>query len=360
MTLAVQTWLRQNNGQFDLLEKQLGIKSTFHEVDDRVILNYCQIDSPKAHPVVKECRGLVLNKRNYDIIARSFERFFNAGEMLDLHKNFVWEQSEALDKEDGSLALTYMYNGEPHLNTRGSFGHGEINSSGISWRMLMEIAVPNWKNIQKAFPSTTLVWELCSRYNKVVRDYPTPTAYLLSAFVGQMEYQSSVVDTFATDLKVNRPTSYTFSCLDEAMQFIAKRSENDPTYEGLVLRDINGMRLKSKAEKYCALHRLANNGNVAHPKNIIPLILDGETDEVITYFKELEPTIRSYEAKLNELKKQVENIWYCWWDTKKQSDFAREALTSPLSSLLFRARKNGGHPLDYVKDSKELIIKVLS
>ncbi len=246
------------------------------------------------------------------------------------------------------------------MNTRGSFGYGSINNLDITWRMLFEMAVPNWKEIQSScFPEITLVWELCSRYNKIVRDYEKPTAYLLSAFNKESEVRRYLVDDFAKRKNLNRPEVHTFNSLDEVMKHIAKIAEHDPTFEGLVLQDVNGMRMKCKSDKYCALHRLHNNGK-AHPKNIIPLILDGEIEEVLVYFKELEPVIRQYEAKLNTLKKDVDNIWYCWWDTKKDKDFALEALKSPLSSLLFRARKNGGHPFDYLKDSKELIIKVLS
>jgi RNA ligase len=358
--LAVQKWLKENNGQFDLLEKQLGIKATFHDTDERVILNYSMIDSPKTHPIVQECRALTLNKNTFELVARAFPRFFNAGEMLDLHKDFVWEGCTAADKEDGSLALTYMYNGEPHMNTRGSFGHGSINNLDISWRMLFEMAFPEWKEYQKAFQNTTLVWELCSRYNKVVRDYEKPTVYLLSAFENEDEICSRIVNGWSKALKVKRPGLRTFNSLDEVMNHIAKVAEHDPTFEGLVLQDVNGLRMKCKSQKYCALHRLANNGNIAHPKNIIPLILDGEIEEVLVYFKELEPTIRKYEARLNELKTQVDNIWYCFWDAKKDKDFALEALKSPLSSLLFRARKNGGHPFDYLAESQDLIIKVLS
>lgn len=343
--LKVQSWLQANNGQFDLLEKQLGIKSTFHPDDDRVILNYCQIDSPKQHEIVRETRGLVLNRRNYDIIARSFERFFNAGEMLDLHKNFVWERSEALDKEDGSLILTYMYNGEPHLNTRGSFGHGEINSSGISWRMLMEMAVPNWKDIQTNFPSTTLVWELCSRYNKVVRDYPTPTAYLLSAFVGQMEYQSSVVDTFAADLNLNRPGKYTFSCLDEVMQFIAKRSENDPTYEGLVLRDINGIRMKIKSSSYILLHKTVNNYALTNER-IIDIILTMGIDEFLVYYPELENKVRPIDNKIKLLHQKIKDFWPKVQNIPNQKEFALAINHLPFKGILFQARKFTKNPVE--------------
>ena len=64
-----QNWLRNHNGNFDLLKEQLGIKPTFHE-DGRVLLNYHQIDSPKTHPMVMQCRQLTLDSNNnYELVA---------------------------------------------------------------------------------------------------------------------------------------------------------------------------------------------------------------------------------------------------------------------------------------------------
>jgi hypothetical protein len=44
-------------------------------------LNYDQIESAKAHPVVMECRGLILSYPHGEVVARSFDRFFNYGEV---------------------------------------------------------------------------------------------------------------------------------------------------------------------------------------------------------------------------------------------------------------------------------------
>lgn len=81
--MKIQDWLRNNGGNLELLEEQLGIKSNCHE-DGRVILNYDQINSPKNNDLVRECRGLVLDKNNnWELVARSFSRFFNLGEIVD-------------------------------------------------------------------------------------------------------------------------------------------------------------------------------------------------------------------------------------------------------------------------------------
>lgn len=80
--LKIQEWLIQNNFNYDLLKSQLNVSANFHPNDDRVILNYCQIESPKKNLIVQECRGLVLNSKNGEIIAKSFNRFFNLGESV--------------------------------------------------------------------------------------------------------------------------------------------------------------------------------------------------------------------------------------------------------------------------------------
>lgn len=77
--LEVQKYLRSGK-TLEQLTSELGIKVTHHSSDPLVILNYCQIDSPKFHPITLECRGLVLEKQSWNIVARSFKRFFNFGE----------------------------------------------------------------------------------------------------------------------------------------------------------------------------------------------------------------------------------------------------------------------------------------
>jgi tRNA splicing ligase len=46
-----------------------------------VVLNYNQINSPKLDPIVRECRGLILDRNSgYSVVARSFDWFWNYGE----------------------------------------------------------------------------------------------------------------------------------------------------------------------------------------------------------------------------------------------------------------------------------------
>ena len=129
--MKVLELLRSGTTLEDLQDKY-GIRHTKHE-DGRVILNYHQIDSykHKFDPIVRECRGLVTHVDGWPLIARAFERFFNLGEDLDGQKGFNWTNCVAQHKEDGSLIIVYYWNGSWHINTKGSFGDGEVSSSGI-------------------------------------------------------------------------------------------------------------------------------------------------------------------------------------------------------------------------------------
>lgn len=67
-------------GALNKLNEELAIRVATHEWLPLVILNYDQLDSPKTHPIVRECRGLVLEMETWKVVARAFERFFNLGE----------------------------------------------------------------------------------------------------------------------------------------------------------------------------------------------------------------------------------------------------------------------------------------
>jgi hypothetical protein len=72
--LKVEEYLQ--NKTFDDLTDELGIGVKKHPNLPLVILDYSQIDSPKLHPIVRECRGLILNYDSKKLVAKSFNRFF--------------------------------------------------------------------------------------------------------------------------------------------------------------------------------------------------------------------------------------------------------------------------------------------
>lgn len=337
----------------DELQKRFAIKATHHE-DGRVILNYDQIESykHKTHPIVCECRGLVLDSSDWSLVARSFARFFNLGEDRASQDKFVWDNSISTNKEDGSLLIVYYRDGW-HINTRGSYGDGECNYSGMTWRELAKLAGLDTSNLDKQY---TYVFELCSRYNKVVRDYPFPTLYLLTMFDGEIELTHDAVQSLSA---YKTPDSTMFEDVFHVQSELAKFAELDPTFEGFVLRDANNRRLKAKSDKYVALHRTVNNGAIAHPKNLVQFILDGETDEIVAYFPEIEPIILDVQEKIGKIEKELDDIWFVHQGERNRKKFAMAVKNHPFSSCLFQAKDKGVHPVEIFRSNKDLIVKKL-
>lgn len=341
--LEVQKYLQDNT--LAMLMTEFSIKCTYHD-DGRVILNYHMIDSYKDrhNPIVMECRGLVLDSNNnYELVARSFSRFFNLGEHIESQKKFCWEGSSATDKEDGSLFIIYYWNNEWHMNTRGSFGEGMVNNGVLTWHELAELALPdNWRNnFDKHY---TYVCELCSLHNKIVREYKKPKIYLLTTFDREIEHTPAATDNIGNRANLEMPDFYKFRNAYDAVAHISKMVESDITYEGVVIRDKNNRRLKAKSPEYVRLHGMASNGYIGMPKNLINFIMNGETDELLSLFPEVKDKVEEMEIKIEAAWKEIDNLWFCYHDVKSKKKFALGVKQSRYSGVLFTARNHGVHP----------------
>lgn len=147
MTL-IQAFLR-GPGSTD--EKLLELKTKFGIIHRRhgvhanlCLLKYNQIESPFGEPIVRECRGIILDEASdWAIVSRAFNKFFNHGEghaaALD------WSTAKVQEKVDGSLCVVYPYSGQWHVATSGTpDASGDVNGSGrfseYFWRTYEETA----------------------------------------------------------------------------------------------------------------------------------------------------------------------------------------------------------------------------
>lgn len=361
--LEVQTFLENNS--LDELKNQLGINSFQHPTEPLVILNYDQIESPKTNSIVRECRGLTLEMNTWNIVSRSFFRFYNYGEVLDELGNFNFTNFHTLSKEDGSLCNIYNYKNKWYANTRGTFGLDELNFSGKNWQewFCQAMGINSLNELDKFLdPKLSYACEFCSLINKVVRQYPKPTMFLLSAFDGLTELSVEDVDKKSVSL-FQRPERFEFRSVEQIQKFLNDHEE--ATFEGVVICDRNFNRWKLKNLRYVALHRLKGSGdNLFHPKYIIPFILRGESDEILTYFPEIKD--RFFEIQ-NKIDKEYENLLKIWednWQIENQKEFALKIVPlTKFSSILFTARKNKDQNAaliaDMWKTHAELILKVL-
>ncbi len=368
--LEVQKFLSTKS--FDDLTAELGIKVNRHESLPLVILNYDQIESPKTHPVVRECRGLVLNSNTHKVVARSFNRFFNWGEVADEMNLFNFSDFSVQSKEDGSLVLLYYHDGW-RANTRGSFAVDNMQFQNFSWKdgICKALNVSSLDDVGLNLNTDiTFVCEFVSPWNKVVRQYNEPAMYLLTAFYTETgeELSHAQCDGFARAAGMRRPTLYKFTTIEEIMDFLQRQASTDPTFEGVVLRDSNSQRWKVKSATYLGLHRLKGEGdNMFNPKHLLPFVLAGEEAELLCYFPEVKKRFYEVKAKVADAYAQTLEAWMDNQHIPDRKDFALAVKAKPFSSVLFgiRGKHEAGEKVTSTdirkvwRESEQLILKKL-
>jgi hypothetical protein len=339
--LKVQQYLRDGR-PVEALASELGIGAFHHPSLPLVGLKY-QSHAPRAHPLVKECRGLVLEAGSWDVVAKPFDRFYNAGEDPDGFSAFRWERCTCQSKEDGSLTIVYSYGGAWHVNSSGSFGFGKVGSSRRPWSQLFWSATRLGPDRLDA--RHTYVFELCSPHSQVVRAYPETVAYLLSMFdpATCREFPAEAVDEEAGRLGMRRPEIYRVGSMDEVAALLEEKERTDPTFEGVILRDDADLRFKIKTRTYLEAHHAAGVGNLFHPRTLVPLILSGEIDEVTAYYPEVRPAAEEVRRELDAAWDRLREVWSKTWEIGEQKDFAHAIVgTSPFAGMLFTLRKQHG------------------
>lgn len=341
--LAVQEYLKTKS--FEDLTSELGIIVKKHDTLPIAIVNYDQISSPRSHPVTRECRGLVLHTEDKSVVARSFPRFFNVGEMVEEMELFDFSDFIVQEKVDGSLVLLFYFDGQWHGNTRGSFALDKMGRGiDLTWRegFCKAMGISDLQELDRHLDrSITYICEFCSSWNKVVRRYEKPTMYLLTAFTGLEEIHHDKIGAY--DL-FRMPERYHFHGIEEIKDFLVKQSISDPTFEGVVIKDRHGHRWKVKSSTYLAFHAMRGEGdNLYHPKNLLPFILSGEEQELLVYFPEVTDTFIKLKARVNEDYERLVELWQDHKDVVVQKDFALAIKDrTPYTAFLFNVRKKYG------------------
>jgi hypothetical protein len=197
----------------------------------------------------------------------------------------------------------------------------------------------------KLDPSLVYVCELVSPYNKIVRRYARLDMHLLTTFLNPPEQPRELPDAVAQEQAaktgLSRPLQLSFRSLAEINEWLLKLEVEDPTFEGVVVRDRNNVRWKIKSRSYLGLHRIRGEGdNVFNPKNLLPFILSGEDAELLTYFPEVTEAYTNYKTQVDSSYAQLKEVWLRSKDIPDQKTFALSIIKeTPFSSVLFNLRK---------------------
>lgn len=293
--LKVQEYLLQGNPLISLMAPPYNL--IVKEEGNLALLKYNQITSDFSLDIVKECRGIILDKRTWEIVCFPFFKFFNLGEPyadeIDETKFYVYQ------KVDGSLAKVWFYEGIWRLSSNGLIDASEaVFENGINFSSLFLKSLKTYNLDWETFTSTldknyTYMYELATPDNKVVVPYEDYNIF----YLGQRHNRTGQ-EVYYPDDRIANVKVYTFSSVEDVINS-ANELPNDE--EGYVVRDVNWRRVKIKNPTYFMLHKLANNGK----PDFLAYVLEHNEDELLSYFPEYRNDIDITKSKLTMLENRA-------------------------------------------------------
>lgn len=329
------------------LKEELGIDSMLDEQLGLVSLIYNQIDSPKMHPIVQECRGLILDIHTLDVVCRPFDRFFNYGEAgtLELvNDTFVY-----YEKMDGSLIKVYHHKGQWLIGTKSTItSDATIGEEDKLFNDLVYEAagVDNAQqftdlcNASKLQHGLTYMFELLSPHNRVITHYRHTCLVWLSVRnnrTGEYVPYDSIAQTWEK-FPAQQLTPLPFSTIPEAESHCSKLRD---LKEGLVGYRDGVPIIKVKSPLYVAAHHMANAPTL---KRFLEIILLNEVDEYLTYYPKDRKVFEAVSNRIEVIKSEMDALFQQHNHISDQKQFAAAVKRSPYSAFVFFARRNKTTP----------------
>lgn len=283
----------------DDLRKSHDLFVKYHQTESLAILHYGKLAKTKQVSETDSCRGLIIETfAPYKVVSRGFDRFIPRQE--DLQADF--HVKKATVKEDGSLMFLFKYKGQYLLSTMYDFADQPLALSTTTppktyTQLFMEIINQPLQEfaemIINQFPNPeeimTLCFEMCSLENRVIKPYNTPTLFLTSVYGGTngyIEYDIPEELVLFPNVRLVEQISFpsTIKLLDAynlVEQIVSNR--NDIMFEGLVLQNTDGRRVKIKNKYYYTHHLLKYKGwTRCTPELIAPLIFEKLDEQIIS------------------------------------------------------------------------------
>jgi hypothetical protein len=320
-------------------------------------LSYDQLESPKGHPIVKECRGIILNSAdNWAVVAYPFNRFCNYGETWG--DTIDWTSVRVQEKVDGSMCILWNYKGTWNVSTKGSpdaggtVGDFSFTFSELFWKTLKQYV----SDLSDSFePTFTYMFELTSRYNRVVVQHNDPALTLIGVR-DNVTYNELPVSQFDRGvLGTGIPVVQEFP-LTTVKEIETAALALDPMHnEGFVVVDKNFNRVKMKSPSYVMIHHLKDGFG---QRRIIRLIQLGEKSEILAYFPEYLDLFNEIESKIDSLILEIEAEYARIKHLTDRKEFALEATKSKNSGVLFALFLGKTTSVrDYILHSKKVMKK---
>jgi hypothetical protein len=340
MKLKIIDFIKDNPEKWKEILSEKPYCLTIKEEDDFILLKYNQIDSDFTNEIVRECRGLILDK-NFKPVCVPFFKFGNYGETYC--PEIDWKSARVQEKVDGSLIKVWFYDEQWRVSTNGSI---DAYTSDIGQSIFSVLDIP-YKTFGGLFDKAkencgldfnrldthkTYMFELVSPYNKVVIPYKDIAIYHIGT------RNNDTLEELDEDIGVQKPKHYDLHTLEDCIETASKMPYSE---EGYVVVDKNWNRVKIKSPQYVAVHHLKNNGDL-NISSLVQLVRANEIAEFCTYFPEYKEYIIKLKEKTEEviktLEKEIDLIKTKQFETQK--DFALAVKDKPFSAFYFTWNKD--------------------
>jgi hypothetical protein len=347
MLLELQNYLQKTPWPEakDYLSKEkaeggLALNIQEHSSDGRVLFKYNQIESPMAHPIVQEARGVILDKNdNWKVVTFPFKKFFNYEEG---HAAAIdWTTARALEKVDGTCICLYYYEGKWCVQTLGRIeADGEVNQilkmtfSDLFFKYFCVTDFPFCSDY-------TYTFELATPFNRIVTRYDDVKIALLSIRHRLTLEETHLDDPIYTEIcsrvkGVSLPKSFPMQSLKDVVDLARSLPQLD---EGYVVVDAAFNRIKVKNPSYVAIAHLKES-MLSSIRGLVAIALTNEGDEFLTYFPEYREKYEMITDEMLKIKEKLTNLYKETKDIVVQKDFALSLQASklPFIHVLFSLR----------------------
>lgn len=343
--LYVQKYLRIGHA-LEELELNHNIIPRVDEELGVVALNYNQLLAKFDNPIPNECRALYLEVGTWNIVSKSFDKFFNYSEQyaapVDLSNSYVTE------KLDGSLICFYYYKDKWYAGTRSSpQAKGNLGDKDTDFRYLIDKTIKYMgydgfdlftdkldKNIFYSF-------ELTTPENAIIVPYNDYKLTLIGAWNKSTLEEISIynIDGF------NLPQYYKYENMDEIVDIANSKGAWET--EGFVVVDNNFNRVKIKGKDYVSAARISSS--LCTLKNKIQMAISDSYDDALAYLpNHISDELKIINSNISNLVKDIAITYETIKDIETQKDFALMAVKYFYSGILFQLRKNKGNINDIV------------
>lgn len=289
------------------------------EYNDLVLLRYSLIDTDsdfwnKYDKMYRECRSVVIDKKNDCLALTPFRKFFNVNEIEETQEKEIRKRIEVArrieisDKLDGSMQSARYYN-----QTYILAGSQALDPNmGFRVRLGYEMLKDNYKEMLKDYADFTHIFEFIHELDPHVVVYTKEQKGLY--LIGMRNVSTGECLPYADVIKIAekygvKHTNVFDKTFDQLMNELDDKSSDEA--EGFVI-DIDSYKVKLKYNDYRKIHVMLSK--VTSTNVIIKAIENGSYDDMISkvpsaYREDIECVANAVKNYVKKRKKHVEKMF---------------------------------------------------